>query len=58
MATREERIGLNRDMPAIACHPGVDSLGYLSLEGPPQAVEQENERYCLACLTGEYPHAA
>ncbi len=33
---------------------GVDSLGYLSLEGM-LAVEREPRRFCRACFTGNYP---
>ena len=37
---------------------GVDSLGYLSVEGMLAAVEEAHEtreRYCHACFSGEYP---
>lgn len=37
---------------------GVDSLGYLSVEGMMDAVEEAHdsrERYCHACFSGEYP---
>jgi amidophosphoribosyltransferase len=35
-------------------HLGVDSLGYLSLEGMKGAVEQFGP-FCDACFTGDYP---
>src|SRR3954447_164402 len=34
---------------------GVDSLGYLSLEGLERAVNLPPERLCSACFTGDYP---
>ena len=33
---------------------GVDSLGYLSLDGL-LAAEREPRRFCRACFTGNYP---
>jgi amidophosphoribosyltransferase len=33
---------------------GVDSLGYLSIEGL-LACEQEPANFCRACFTGHYP---
>ena len=43
---------------AIAEWLGVDSLGYLSVEGMLEAVEEAHDgrdRYCHACFSGEYP---
>ncbi|MGB3544214.1 amidophosphoribosyltransferase [Rubrivirga sp.] len=43
---------------AIAEWLGVDSLGYLSVEGMMEAVEEAHDsadRYCHACFSGEYP---
>ncbi len=43
---------------AIAEWLGVDSLGYLSVEGMMDAVEEahdDRERYCHACFSGAYP---
>ncbi len=34
---------------------GVDSLGYLSIEGLVRAVSLPKSIFCLACLNGEYP---
>ena len=42
----------------IAAWLGVDSLGYLSVEGMLEAVEEAHEsreRYCHACFSGTYP---
>jgi len=47
---------LNGDLEAIRKELGVDSLGYLSLEGMLDAVpDKEKEGYCTACFSGEYP---
>lgn len=55
MATREELIAARMSIAEIARHLGVDSLGYLSLEGLLEAVGPERGGYCTACFTGEYP---
>jgi amidophosphoribosyltransferase len=34
---------------------GVDSLGYLDVEGMVKATGQPKNSFCLACFTGEYP---
>jgi len=54
MPTREELIGSGHSVPEIADHLGVDSLGYLSLQGMKEAVGQYGP-FCDACWTGEYP---
>jgi len=55
MAGREELIAADMDVPDIANHLGVDSLGYLSLEGLLEALGPERNGYCLACFNGDYP---
>jgi len=42
---------------AIAKWLGVDSLGYISLEGLLAAVSQPASHYCTACWSGKYPVA-
>ena len=54
MPTRGELIGSQLEIPQIADKLGVDSLGYLSLEGMVNAV-QEAGPYCTACFSGDYP---
>ncbi len=54
MPTREELLGAGRTVPEIADHLGVDSLGYLSLEGMKEAVGGLGP-FCDACWTGDYP---
>jgi amidophosphoribosyltransferase len=55
MATREELIAARMDVDEIARHLGVDSLGYLSLEGLLEAVGRGKGKHCQACFSGEYP---
>jgi amidophosphoribosyltransferase len=52
--SRRELIGALKTVEEIRDFLGVDSLGYLSLEGM-LAVEREPRRFCRACFTGEYP---
>ncbi|MEA3375264.1 MAG: amidophosphoribosyltransferase [Chloroflexota bacterium] len=58
MSTREELIAARKDVNEIARHIGVDSLGYLSVEGLLEAVRTDGSGYCCACFTGQYPLAA
>ena len=34
---------------------GVDSIGYLSVEGMLAATTQDKHQFCTACFTGKYP---
>jgi amidophosphoribosyltransferase len=52
---REELIAANFSVPEIATRIGVDTLGYLSLEGLLKAVPGGPEGFCHACFSGEYP---
>jgi amidophosphoribosyltransferase len=54
MPTKGELIGARLEIPEIAERLGVDSLGYLSLEGMQDAVS-EGKPYCTACFSGDYP---
>jgi amidophosphoribosyltransferase len=56
--TREELIGATHSVEEIRQYLGVDSLGYLSLEGMLAAAGQSSgspERFCHACFSGDYP---
>ncbi len=53
MPTREELLGAGRSVAEIRDRLGVDSLGYLSLEGMREAVSHGGP-YCDACWTGDY----
>jgi amidophosphoribosyltransferase len=52
--TREELIAATHSIEEIREFLGVDSLGYLSLEGMLRAAGDRNE-YCHACFSGRYP---
>lgn len=54
--TREELIAATTPVEGIAAHLGVDSLGYLSVEGMIGAASPHTT-YCHACFSGEYPTA-
>jgi len=53
---RGELIASSHSIDEIRAHLGVDTLGYLSLEGMLGAVGAE-DRYCHACFSGQYPTA-
>jgi amidophosphoribosyltransferase len=53
MPTKEELIGSRLEVEGIRAELGVDSLGYLSLEGMEGAVE-EHGPFCNACFSGNY----
>jgi len=55
MATREELIAHRLSEEQIRRYLGVDSLGYLSLDGLLKGVGRPAAGFCLACFTGEYP---
>lgn len=54
---REELIAATMDRDSIAQHLGVDSLGYLSIEGMLSAMPSGPTGYCHACFSGKYPTA-
>ncbi|GAC1653609.1 MAG: amidophosphoribosyltransferase [Gemmatimonadaceae bacterium] len=53
--TREELIAANMNVAEIADHIGVDSLGYLSLDGMLESVPDGPSGFCHACFSGDYP---
>ncbi len=53
MPTKEELIGSGHSVEEIRDHLGVDSLGYLSMEGMQSAVGSVGP-FCDACWTGNY----
>jgi amidophosphoribosyltransferase len=55
MATRQELIAANKSVREIASHIGVDSLGYLSIQGMEDAIDRPLEGHCAACFSGDYP---
>ncbi|MEO7043067.1 MAG: amidophosphoribosyltransferase [Gemmatimonadaceae bacterium] len=54
---REDLIAANFSIDEIAKHIGVDSLGYLSLDGMLNAVPDGPDGFCHACFSGDYPTA-
>ena len=52
--TREELIAATHSVEEIRQYLGVDTLGYLSLEGMLRAAGTRNE-FCHACFSGDYP---
>jgi amidophosphoribosyltransferase len=54
--TREELIGATHSIEEIREYLGVDSLGYLSLDGMLRAAG-ERSKFCHACFSGQYPTA-
>ncbi|MDQ6654429.1 MAG: amidophosphoribosyltransferase [Verrucomicrobiota bacterium] len=51
----EKLIANRMSMPEICDYLGVDSLGYLDVDGMVRATGQEQNKFCLACFTGSYP---
>ena len=54
--SRGELIGALKTIEEIRDYLGVESLGYISLDGL-LAAEQQPARFCRACFTGQYPVA-
>jgi amidophosphoribosyltransferase len=52
---REELIAANMTTEQIAAHIGVDTLGYLSLDGMLESVPGGPRGFCHACFSGDYP---
>lgn len=52
--TKEELIGATHSIEEIREYLGVDSLGYLSLEGMLRAAGKRSQ-FCHACFSGAYP---
>ncbi|MCB1101461.1 MAG: amidophosphoribosyltransferase, partial [Kiritimatiellae bacterium] len=54
--SREELIASNQTVEEIRNFIGADSLGYLSLAGLKNSVQQPHN-FCTGCFTGIYPYA-
>lgn len=52
--TKEELIANNRDLDEIRDFLGVDTLGYISLEGMLDSAALPNDHFCTACWSGKY----
>ena len=55
MPTKEELIASCRTVEEIQSYLGVDSLGYLSIEGMLSMSSLPKENFCVACFAGKYP---
>ena len=55
MARQQDLIAARLNVEEITEHIGVDSLGYLSLEGLRSVVPFEGQAHCQACFNGDYP---
>ena len=45
----------NHSLDEICRYLNADSLAYLSLDALHRAVADDNNEYCYACYTGNYP---
>ncbi|MDD5449127.1 MAG: amidophosphoribosyltransferase [Candidatus Omnitrophica bacterium] len=55
--TKEELIASQRTVDEIRDYIGLDSLGYLSLEGMLASMPLPKEEFCTCCFDGNYPVA-
>ena len=55
MATKEELIAVGRTNEQIRDAIGVDTIGYISMEGLVESIGTPREDLCLGCITEEYP---
>jgi amidophosphoribosyltransferase len=53
--SQRELIAAQNSVTEIQKYVEADSLGYLSLEGLHEAVDDQKQRFCYACYTGDYP---
>jgi amidophosphoribosyltransferase len=53
--TCEELIASSQSVEEIRRFMGVDSLGYLSLEGLKRCVAPDEDEFCYACFNNDYP---
>ena len=53
--TKRELVAASHTIPQITAMLGVDSLGYLSLEGMLNAMPSGPGGFCDACFSGKYP---
>jgi amidophosphoribosyltransferase len=53
--TKGELIASNHSLEEIRRHLGVETLGYLSLDGMLRAAGGDPAEFCHACFSGDYP---
>jgi amidophosphoribosyltransferase len=52
---KKELIASKMNISEVAKYIGVDTLGYLSIEGLYRAVGEDRGNFCDACFSGDYP---
>ncbi len=55
MPTRRELIASSKSVDQIRDYLGVDSLGYLSIDGMLSMPSLPNNSFCVSCFSGRYP---
>lgn len=55
MASKGELAAAIMTIDEICTHIGASSLGYLSIPGAVRAAGRDENHFCLACFSGEYP---
>ena len=55
MADQSELLAAGRSIEEVRERLGATSLAYLSLDGLQESTGQSSDRFCRACLTGDYP---
>jgi amidophosphoribosyltransferase len=55
MATKEELLAVDRTNDQIRDIIGVDSIGYISMDGLVESIGTPAEDLCLGCITEKYP---
>ncbi|PYO38924.1 MAG: amidophosphoribosyltransferase [Gemmatimonadetes bacterium] len=53
--SKKELIASSNNVEQIRQHLGVDTLGYLSLDGMLRAADSDPTEFCHACFSGDYP---
>ena len=53
--SRDKLIACRMTMPEIAAYIGVDSLGYLSIDGVKSLAQEASCDFCDGCFSGNYP---
>lgn len=53
--SKDKLIACKMEIDEIAQHMGVDTLGYLSVEGVLSIAKEANCTFCSGCFTGKYP---
>ena len=53
--SKDKLIACRLDLKGISEEIGVDSLGYLSVEGVKSLAPEAKCGFCVGCFTGKYP---